>query len=149
MCDLKIAEMNLQCSLIQELRLYKFKLGHNAMEVNKNICHVKNAGAVDHSTVARWFKKFYSGCKNLDYQARLHRPKIADSEIGLQAIEANPMSSTWRVSGKLGLSKSSVVRQVWQKKPERMNCSTCYQNNAKLLTHSSIFFLLKCISIFH
>ena len=84
------------------------------MEVNKNICRVKNAGAVDHSTVARWFKKFYSGCKNLDYQAKLGRPKIVDSEIGLQAIEANPMSSTWRVSGKLGTSQSSVVRQLYK-----------------------------------
>ena len=36
------------------------------MEATKNICFVKDEGAVDHSTVTTLFKKFCSGCKNLD-----------------------------------------------------------------------------------
>ena len=35
MCDLKMAQMNMQCILIWELMLYKFHLGHNATEVIK------------------------------------------------------------------------------------------------------------------
>ena len=37
------------------------------------ICHQtkpKGEGAVDHSTVAKWFKEFLLGCKNLDDQVR-------------------------------------------------------------------------------
>ena len=36
--DLKAAQMNMQHSLISELILDKFELGHNAMEVTKNDC---------------------------------------------------------------------------------------------------------------
>ena len=62
--------MNVQCNLIQELMLYKLELGHNIMNVTKNICCAKDEDAVDKSTVTRWSKKFCSGCKNLDNQAR-------------------------------------------------------------------------------
>ena len=57
-CDLKAAQMNMQYSLIQELMLYKFKLGHNAMEATKNICCMQDEGSVHHSRVIRCFKKF-------------------------------------------------------------------------------------------
>ena len=48
-CDLKAAQMNMQYSLIQELMLYKFKLGHNAMEATKNICCMQDESSVHHS----------------------------------------------------------------------------------------------------
>ena len=51
---------------------------------------VKDEGTVDHSTVTRWFKKFYLGCKNYDDQGRSGRIKTMDSEALPQAIEANP-----------------------------------------------------------
>ena len=35
----------------------------------------KNDGAVDHSTISKWLKKFRSGCKNLIEQARSGWPK--------------------------------------------------------------------------
>ena len=45
--------------------LYKFELDHNTVvETTKNICYIKGEGAIDHSTVTRWFKKFFLGCKN-------------------------------------------------------------------------------------
>ena len=53
MCDLKAAQMNVQHGLIWEFMLYKFELGHNAMEATKNICYVKSEGAVDHSLETR------------------------------------------------------------------------------------------------
>ena len=46
--------------------IYEFGLGRNAMETTKNIWCAKDEGTVDHSTVTRWFKKFHSGCKNLN-----------------------------------------------------------------------------------
>ena len=104
--------MNVQRNLIRELILYEFELGHKAAEATKNIRCAKGEDAVDHSTVTRWFKKFRSGCKNLDDQARSGRPKTVDSEAVFQAIEANPKSSTRKVSGELGISQSSVVRRL-------------------------------------
>ena len=45
--------MNMQHSLILELMLYKFKLGHKTMEAMKNICYAKGEGALDLSTVSK------------------------------------------------------------------------------------------------
>ena len=53
MWDLKVTQVNRQQSLIQELMLYKFELGHNTTEATKNICCVKGEGIDDHSTVIR------------------------------------------------------------------------------------------------
>ena len=86
MCDLKVAQINIQHSLIWELRLYNFELVHNTVEATKNICCVVDEGAVDHSTVTRWWKEFCLGYKNLHYQAKSGRPKTVDSEAVLQAI---------------------------------------------------------------
>ena len=59
--DLKTTQMNVQCSLIRELMIYEIELGHNVTKATKNICCMKDEGAVDHSTVNRWFKKFCLG----------------------------------------------------------------------------------------
>ena len=85
-CNLKAAQMNVQHSLIRELMVYKFELSHKNVETIKNICCAKGEAEVDLSTVTRWFMKFYSGCKNLDDQARLSRPKTVDSEANSKSI---------------------------------------------------------------
>ena len=54
-CELKAAQLNVLHRLIQELMIYKFELGHNAVEANKSICCVKGGGAVDHSRVTRYW----------------------------------------------------------------------------------------------
>ena len=48
------------------------------------------------------WKKCRSDCNNFDDQAKSDRPKTADFEAVVQTIEANPGSSTRRVSGELG-----------------------------------------------
>ena len=54
--DLKLTDfgplsMEWACSLIWELMLYEFELGHNITKISKNICCVKKKGwgTVDHS----------------------------------------------------------------------------------------------------
>ena len=84
--------------------LYKFKLSQNAVGANKDICCDKGESAVDCNRVTRWLKKFCLGCNKLDNQTKLGRPKFGDSEAVLQAIEANPVSSTQRISGNLSIS---------------------------------------------
>ena len=51
----------------------------NWVEATKNICWVKSEDATDHSTVTSWFKKFCSGCKNPNNQAKSGGPKSMDS----------------------------------------------------------------------
>ena len=80
LCNLKTMQINIQCSLIWELMIYKFKLGHNAVEATRNICCVKGEDTVDQSTVTKWLKKFCSGCKNLNNQERLSRSKTINIE---------------------------------------------------------------------
>ena len=48
MCDLKAAQLKVQCSLMKELMLYEFELSHDAVESTKNICCIKYEDAVDH-----------------------------------------------------------------------------------------------------
>ena len=48
-CVLKAKEMNMEHSIIQELILYEFKLGHNAVKTTKNIHCTKGENPNDHS----------------------------------------------------------------------------------------------------
>ena len=136
MCDLKAPQMNVQHSLIQELLLYEFKLGHNTAEATKNIYCMNGEGIVDHSTVTRWLKKFYLCSKNIDDQARSGRLKTVHSEAMFQAIEANSMSNIRRISCDFSISQSTVVCHLHNLKLK--NCASHYQNIAKLLTHPCI-----------
>ena len=45
--------MNVQHILIQELMLYEFELGYNAVEATRHICCANDEGTVDHSQVTR------------------------------------------------------------------------------------------------
>ena len=78
--------------------------GHNAMEVTKNICCTKGEDVVDHCTVSRWFKKFYSGCKNLNNQTTSGTPKTMVSKT-----ETNLVNSPQRLSGELCISQSQMA----------------------------------------
>ena len=97
---------------------FEFKLSHNTMEAIKNICCSKGDGTVDH----RWFKKFYLGYKNLNDQARSSWPKIMDFKALVQTIETHLVNSTWRVSGKLGISHYSVNRYLHDLCKSICNC---------------------------
>ena len=110
--------MNVQCSPIRELIIYKFKLGYKTMKATKNIYCAKVENAFDFSVLTIWFMKFRSGYKNLDDQARSSRSKTVDSV--LQDMEINQARNTQRVSGEFSMSQSSHLfnisknNQSWQ-----------------------------------
>ena len=87
MCNLKAAQMNLQCSLIWELMIYGFELVHKTVEVSKNVCFAKDEPAVDRNQVSRWLKIFCLRCKNPDDQTRSGRKKSVHSKDVLHAID--------------------------------------------------------------
>ena len=106
---LKVAQINVQCSLIQELMFYEFRLDHSITEATKNICGAKGEGAVDYSTITRLFKKFQSCCKNIDNQEMSGSPQTVDCKAVLQTIESNLVSSMQRISGELSSLQYSIV----------------------------------------
>ena len=55
--------MNMQCSLIQELKIYKFTPSHNAVEATQNICYAKDEGAVVHNTGSSMIRQDQIGLK--------------------------------------------------------------------------------------
>ena len=67
--DLKAVQMNVQRSLIREVMLYKFELGHKTAKATQNICCAKGEGAV-----TGWFKKFRLKYKKVDDRARSLKP---------------------------------------------------------------------------
>ena len=81
--------------------LHEIELSHIVVEAAINIYCRKGEGVV--GTVTRWFKKFCSGSKNFDDQAKSSSPK---TEAVLQAIEENPVR---KVSANTNITKSSVV----------------------------------------
>ena len=74
---------------------------------------MKGENIVDHSTLTKYVKKFHSNNKNLDDLTRSGWPKTMDSKAMIQAIEANPVSSTWRVSSEFSISQTSVVHYFY------------------------------------
>ena len=78
--------------------LYVFELGYKSAEATRNIFCGESEGTVDHSKVTRLFKNFLSGCKNHDNHVKPGRSKT--------------VISTLRVSGKLGISQSSVIHHL-------------------------------------
>ena len=118
---------------------YEFKLGHNTMEANKNICCIKEKTTINHSTLTRWFKKFCSDCMNPDDQLWSSRPKTMDLEAMPQVILTNSPNSTGRVSGDLGILLSNEDYHIPNLR--KANCASCYQNILKLLTPAGIFLL--------
>ena len=118
----------------------------NAAETNKNICFTKGEGALDHSTVTRWFKKFRSSYKNLEDQTRSSRPKTLDSEAVLQAIEVNLASSIRRLSGELGISQSNVVRHIFMISGKASEAAELYCTFQKILQN---FWFTKVVHFIH
>ena len=116
--------MNVQRSLIWELMLYEFEPGWG--------------GALRHRINQKHLMcKFHSGCKNADDQARKGWPKTVDSEAVLQTIKANPVSSIWRILGKLGISQSRVVCHLHDPSKSIQRC--------RIMFHLRILFFLKGI----
>ena len=116
----------------------------------KNIGWAKDKDTVAHSTAIRWFKKFRSGCKNVDDQLRLGWLKSVDSDPVLQDLGKIPVSSTQWIPGELGILQFSVVCNLLDPGKSICNYRNCawrLQNIVKLLTHPSTSYLVS-ISMF-
>ncbi|CAF0817539.1 unnamed protein product [Didymodactylos carnosus] len=104
--------MSVQNRLIRELLLYELQLDHTAAEAIRNICAAKGEGAVKKSTASDWFRKFKNGDTNFEDQPRSGRPFSIDPEALRQAVEADPATSTCKLSAKFGTSNSTIYEHL-------------------------------------
>ena len=111
-----------QKSLIRELLLYEFELGHNAAEAIKNICTAKGENAVKKRTAFNWFKKFKNGNKDLEEKARSGRPLSINPDVLREAFEVEPATSTRRLSAALGTPRETVRRHLHRLDMVRRSC---------------------------
>ena len=112
-CYLKVAQVDMQCSLISELILYKFKLSNNAMEATiKTHCE---KGSVDHCTGTKWFKKFRSGCKKLNDQVKSGRPKNVNSEaVQIWGVALGEYQRAWYLTINCGfIIFTNLAKAFW------------------------------------
>ena len=102
-CNLIAAQLNVQLSLTDELRLCKFELVHNVVETTRIFCSVDDEGAVDDNILIR----------NFTWDAEIST--LRQGQIGIESWLPRPCSKTnaviniLRVSGERGSSKSRVV----------------------------------------
>ena len=105
--------MNVQHSLIWELILYEFKLGHNTTEVTKNTYCMKGEGPVDYNSSNQMVSKILLRLQEPQQSGKFRvRLKTLDSVAVVLALEINPVSSTWSVSGELSISQPSLVNHL-------------------------------------
>jgi len=63
----------------QAIFLFKFKMGHKAVETTHNI-NTFGPGTANERTVQWWFKKFCKGDKNLEDEQHSDQPSEADND---------------------------------------------------------------------
>lgn len=63
-------------------------------------------------TAQNWFKRFKEGRTSLDDSARSGRPVEVDSDALREAVNANPGTSTRRLSDELGVSHMTAARHL-------------------------------------
>ena len=93
------------------LRHY-WKQGFKATDAAKKICQVEGEGIVEVRTAQIWFKRFNDGDTTLKDNAHTGRPITVDSSAIVNAVEANPSTSTRRLSCELGIPTTSVFRHL-------------------------------------
>lgn len=84
----------------------------NASEATRIICEIEGDDVLKIRTAQNWYQKFNSGDTSLEVKHRCGRPKSFESFDLRRSIESNPQQSTRSLSKNLGMSQSTVVRQL-------------------------------------
>jgi hypothetical protein len=82
------------------------------MAAAKKIYDFEGEGAVNERKAQWWFKRFVSGNSSLEDEQHPGRPQIWDSEATKEAVEQQPSTSTHRLSGTFGPSRSIIHRHL-------------------------------------
>ena len=97
---------------IRVLLRHYWKQGYKAAAAAKKICEVEGDGVVSTRTAQNWFERFKEGLTSLDDSARSGRPVEVDSDALREPVNANPGTSTRRLSDELGVSHMTAARHL-------------------------------------
>lgn len=97
---------------IRVLLRHYWKQGINATKAAEKICQVEGENLVSDAVARFWYRKFKNGEVGLEDQPRSGRPNTVDTEALRNAVEANPSTSTRRLSDELDIPQTSVVRHL-------------------------------------
>ena len=90
--------------------LYEYKLGHNATDATRNICHAVAPDAMNTTTAYRWFERFRKGDESLQDDHRSGRPTQINLGELKQAIESDPKLSTVNLASTFGCTDRNIAR---------------------------------------
>jgi hypothetical protein len=82
-------EKERNCNLL----LYKFKCGHSAAAVIRNLCRIEGEGTVKESTCRQWFTKFLNGEEGLKDKNRSGRKSPSSIVVELSFWDKNGWKS--------------------------------------------------------
>ena len=88
------------------IMLYYFKIGKNAIEIQKRICAVYGESAVTDQMCEKWFAKYRAGDVLLDDAPWLGRPVEVDGNQIETLLENNQHWTAWERANMLRISKS-------------------------------------------
>ena len=99
-------EMMLDKMLIQVIFLFKFKMGHQAVETTRNINSAFGTGTASKHTMQSSFKKFCKGMRALKMGSTVashHKLTMTNWEI----IKSDALTTTWEVAQELSVGGRS------------------------------------------
>nr|pir hypothetical protein B0564.5 - Caenorhabditis elegans [Caenorhabditis elegans] len=97
---------------VRLLLLYEFRLGHSAMEAERNICGAMGEGALSYNTAKSWFQKFKNGDFSLEEIERSGRPVELNEEDLVKLVEEEPRLSLREMEEKLECCHSTIARHL-------------------------------------
>ena len=100
-------EMTLDKKQIWTIFLFKFKMGHKAVETTHNINSAFGLETADKCSVRWWFRKFCLGDESLEDEERSGQPLVVDSDQLRAIIEADPVTTTQEIP------KSTASTILW------------------------------------
>ena len=98
--------------VIRGLLRHYWKRGFSAKAAAEIICEFEGEGVIHRNTAAIWYKRFMDGDTTLSDKSRSGRPLVVNKQVLRTALEEQPHSSTRDLSAILGVSHTTISRNL-------------------------------------
>ena len=107
--------MMLDQKQIRVIFLFKFKMGHKALETTCNINNAFGPGAANKRTVQRSLRKLCKGDKSFEDEERSGQPSEVDNHQLRAITEADPLTTTQEAAKELNVDHGrSAFEANWK-----------------------------------
>ncbi|OPJ77508.1 hypothetical protein AV530_002147 [Patagioenas fasciata monilis] len=98
---------------IPAIFLFKFKMGHKAVETTHNL-NTFGTRTANECTLQQWFKKFHKEVESLEDEERSDWPAEAGNDRLRATMETDPLTTAQEVAEELNIHHSTVIRHLKQ-----------------------------------